>query len=100
MSEKAMPDHTVPYETVLSVDASQALRARLRSCCPSGTRYILRAEALIKLALGVNLGPMRIVEKLRFFDRYEARIQNESGLPSNNVYVWSVISVLFNFTVN
>jgi hypothetical protein len=30
---------------------SQALRARLLSCCPSGTKYILRAEALIKLAL-------------------------------------------------
>src|SRR3984957_13427174 len=28
----------------------QALRAWLRSCCPSGTKYILPAEALIKLA--------------------------------------------------
>jgi hypothetical protein len=43
-------DHTVPYGTVLSRDASQALRARLRSCCPSGTNNRLRAEALIKLA--------------------------------------------------
>jgi hypothetical protein len=30
---------------------SQALRARLRSCCPSGTKYVLRANVLIKLAL-------------------------------------------------
>ena len=35
----AVPDHTVPYATVLSRDAFQALRARLRSCCPSGTRF-------------------------------------------------------------
>jgi hypothetical protein len=34
----------------------QALRARLLSCCPSGTKYILRAEALIKLAL-MGLSP-------------------------------------------
>jgi hypothetical protein len=34
---------------------SLALRARLRSCCPSG-KYILRAEALIKLApMGLTL---------------------------------------------
>ena len=30
---------------------SQALRAWLRSCCPSGTKYILSAEALTKLEL-------------------------------------------------
>jgi hypothetical protein len=30
---------------------SQALRARLQSCCPSGTKYIFGVEALIKLAL-------------------------------------------------
>jgi hypothetical protein len=47
----AAPDHTVPYGTVLSGDAAQALRAWLRLYCPSGTKYILRAEALIKLAL-------------------------------------------------
>jgi hypothetical protein len=29
----------------LGGDISQALRARLRSCCPSGTKYILRTEA-------------------------------------------------------
>jgi hypothetical protein len=40
----AAPSHTVPYGTVLSRYASQALRARLRSYCPSGTKYILRAE--------------------------------------------------------
>jgi hypothetical protein len=44
------PDHSVPYGTVLSGDASQALRAWLRSDCPSGTKYILRPDALIKLA--------------------------------------------------
>ncbi len=32
------PDRTVPYGTVLSGDASQALRARLRSHRPSGTK--------------------------------------------------------------
>jgi hypothetical protein len=47
----AAPAHTVPYGTVLSGDASQALRAWLRSYCPSGTKYILRPEALITLAL-------------------------------------------------
>jgi hypothetical protein len=34
----------------------QALRAWLRSCCPSGTKYILPVEALIKLAL-IGLKP-------------------------------------------
>jgi hypothetical protein len=48
----AAPAHIVPYGTVLSGDASQALRAWLRSDCPSGTKYILRTEALIKLAAG------------------------------------------------
>jgi hypothetical protein len=53
----AAPDHTVPYGTDFSEDASQALRAWLRSYCPSGTKYIFRAEALIKLALwGFNPG--------------------------------------------
>ena len=48
----AASDHTVPYGTVLSGDASQALRARLRSCLSlRDEKYILRAEALIKLAL-------------------------------------------------
>jgi hypothetical protein len=75
----AAPDHTVPYGTVLSRDTfpgtsclativlslrdadlpevlalsnvQTALRAWLRSCCPSGTKYILPVEALIKLAL-------------------------------------------------
>jgi hypothetical protein len=49
-------DHTVPYGKVLLEGASQALRARLRSYCPFGTKYILRAEALIKLAL-MGLSP-------------------------------------------
>ena len=31
-------NHTVPYGTVFGVALSQALRARLRSCCPSGTK--------------------------------------------------------------
>ena len=31
------PDHTVPYGTVFLRTLSQALRARLRSVCPSGT---------------------------------------------------------------
>ncbi len=35
----AAPDHTVPYGTVLSRMLSQALRARLRSVCPSGTGW-------------------------------------------------------------
>jgi hypothetical protein len=35
---------------------SQALRARLQSHCPSGTKYILRAETLIRLAL-MDLNP-------------------------------------------
>jgi hypothetical protein len=47
----AAPDHTVPYGTDLSGHASQALHARLRSVVPTGRKYILRAEALIKLAL-------------------------------------------------
>jgi hypothetical protein len=35
----AVPDHTVPYGTVLSGRAHfQALRAWLLSCCPSGTK--------------------------------------------------------------
>src|ERR1700722_7456448 len=34
----AAPDHTVPYGTDLSGHASQALRARLRSGCPYGTK--------------------------------------------------------------
>src|SRR5271168_5035473 len=34
----AAPDHTVPYGTVLSRTLSQALRARLRSVRPSGTK--------------------------------------------------------------
>jgi hypothetical protein len=50
----AAPSHTVPYGTVLSRYASQALRARLRSYCPSGTKYILRAEALIKLVHAIE----------------------------------------------
>jgi hypothetical protein len=50
-SEISAPDHALPYGTVLSGSLSQALRAWLRSCCPSGTKYILRVEALIKLAL-------------------------------------------------
>src|ERR1700722_5629408 len=33
----AAPDHSVPYGTVLSRTLSQALRAWLLSCCPSGT---------------------------------------------------------------
>src|SRR6202035_5517903 len=41
-------NHTVPYGTALWVGATQALRAWLRSCCPSGTKPI---EAWIKLAL-------------------------------------------------
>jgi hypothetical protein len=44
MSRIAVTDHTVPYGTVLSVALYQALRARLRSRCPSGTKYILRAD--------------------------------------------------------
>jgi hypothetical protein len=34
----AGPDHTVPYGTDLSGHSSQALRARLRSGCPYGTK--------------------------------------------------------------
>jgi hypothetical protein len=35
--------------------AAQALRAWLGSCCPSGTKYMLRAEVLINLAfMGSN----------------------------------------------
>ena len=45
----AAPDHTVPDGTVLSRTLSKALRARLRSCCPSGTKYILRANLQGKL---------------------------------------------------
>jgi hypothetical protein len=48
---QAGANQTVPYGTALLGGAAQALRARLRSCCPSGTRYILRAGVLIKLAL-------------------------------------------------
>ena len=45
-------DHTVPYGTVLSGEAFQALRARLRSALSlRDEKYILHAEALIKLAL-------------------------------------------------
>jgi hypothetical protein len=40
-----------PAGTRLFFACLQALRAWLRSCCPSGTKYILFVEALIKLAL-------------------------------------------------
>jgi hypothetical protein len=53
----AAPDHTVPYGTDLSGHSSQALRARLRSVVPTGRKCILRAEALIKLAL-MGLKPL------------------------------------------
>ena len=33
-------NHTVPYGTALWGGLSQALRARLRSCCLSGTRIL------------------------------------------------------------
>ena len=36
----AATDQTVPYGTALGVALSQALRARLRSACPSGTKAI------------------------------------------------------------
>jgi hypothetical protein len=39
-------DHTVPYGTVLSGDAFQALRAWLLSCCPSGTKTIRPSKRL------------------------------------------------------
>jgi hypothetical protein len=42
--ELAAPDHTVPYGTVHLRDTSQALRAWLRSACPSGTKAIRPIE--------------------------------------------------------
>jgi hypothetical protein len=51
----AAPAHTVPTGRFRRGDTYQALRTWLRSSCPSGREYILRAEALIKLApIGVN----------------------------------------------
>jgi hypothetical protein len=43
---RSVPDHTVPYATGRSfgVGLFQALRARLRSCSPSGTRLLSRGK--------------------------------------------------------
>jgi hypothetical protein len=53
----AAPDHTVPRGRFLLGDASQALRARLRSVLSLRDEIHSRAEALIKLAL-MGLKPM------------------------------------------
>jgi hypothetical protein len=47
------PARITPYPTgrLFGSALSQALRAWLRSSCPSGTKYILPTEPLIKLAL-------------------------------------------------
>jgi hypothetical protein len=43
MSGIATPDHTVPTGRFSRWTLYEALRARLQSCCPSGTKNILRA---------------------------------------------------------
>ena len=51
----ARPDQTVPYGTVLSRDAVPGTSCQATiGVVPTGRKYILRAEALIKLALMGN----------------------------------------------
>jgi hypothetical protein len=56
MSGIATPDHTVPYGTVLLVGAFPGTSCQATIMLSLWTKYILRTEALMKLALiGVQL---------------------------------------------
>jgi hypothetical protein len=58
----AAPDHTVPYGQFFRGTLSQALRAKLRSCCPSGTKYIRPPRLCLSQRLwGFNPAPFPIV---------------------------------------
>jgi hypothetical protein len=53
----AAPDHTVPTGRFFSGTLPRHFVPGYDRCCPYGTKYVLRAEALIKLAfMRVNPG--------------------------------------------
>jgi hypothetical protein len=73
------PDHTVPTGRFSRWTLSLALRARLRSCCPSGTKKILRGEVpSVKTSFPrVNPGLIRSAQATR-----AARFGRSLSLPS------------------